>query len=173
MMTVRPRLVTALAALAAVAANCAGDTLPARHSVAPHIGGLVLDNEIAQPFVVVEQRAIGAPSGPDCPAGSLCLYAGRNFAYPRAQLGSCGMTLLAPWGWQRRTEAVDDELAVNPGGSASTEARAGTVAFVQHLGSGSSSTDFTIVLTLDDERRVVADLGSARGAADYVYRYCA
>ena len=173
MMTVRPRLVTALAALAAVAANCAGDTLPARHSVAPHIGGLVLDNEIAQPFVVVEQRAIGAPSGPDCPAGSLCLYAGRNFAYPRAQLGSCGMTLLAPWGWQRRTEAVDDELAINPRSSASKEAQAGAVALVQHVGSGTSSNDYTILLTIDHERRIVPDIGSARDATDYVYRYCA
>ena len=172
-MTVRSRLVTALAAVAAVVAGCAGDTLAVRDRIAPHSAGPVLANAIARPFVVVQQRAIGAPAGPDCPAGWLCLYASRNFGYPRAQLGSCGITLLAPWGWQRRTEAVDDELAVNPGGSASTEARAGTVAFVQHLGSGSSSTDFTIVLTLDDERRVVADLGSARGAADYVYRYCA
>jgi len=172
-MTVRSRLVTALAAVAAVVAGCAGDTLAVRDRIAPHSAGPVLANAIARPFVVVQQRAIGAPAGPDCPAGWLCLYASRNFGYPRAQLGSCGITLLAPWGWQRRTEAVDDELAINPRSSASKEAQAGAVALVQHVGSGTSSNDYTILLTIDHERRIVPDIGSARDATDYVYRYCA
>ena len=78
-MIVRPRLVTALAAVAAVVAGCGGDTLAVRDRVAPHLAGSVLANAIARPFVVVQQRATGAPAGQTVrPAGFACTPAGTS-----------------------------------------------------------------------------------------------
>lgn len=167
------RLVMALIVVATVAAATTGEAIPPGEPIAPQTtsGGAVLAHVTATPFVVAQTRPNGAPAGPDCPVGWLCLYAHPNFGYPRAQLGGCGITELAAWGWQRRTEAVDDALAINPFGS--REARAGVVALVQRTGSGHSPNDLRLLLSLDQDHRTVADLGADRNTTDYVYRYCA
>jgi hypothetical protein len=165
----RLRLVLALAVLAAVAAGTTGEAStpgepPAAQTTS---GGVVAGHVTARPFAVAQTRPNGASAGYDCPVGRLCLYAGPNFGYPRAQLGSCGITELAAWGWQRRTEAVDNELAVNPFGS--RQARAGVAAFVQRSGSADSSDDLRLLLSLDQDHRTMADLGAERNVTDYVY----
>jgi hypothetical protein len=121
-------------------------------------------------FVITFRRAAGM-TGPDCPAGWLCLNDGADFGYPRARFQTCGGVLLSWWGWNDRAESADHELI--PKDPISPEARAGTVAFIATPAQGTNPQDYRRLFTLDDRHRTIADLGSSRNAVDFVYRHCA
>jgi hypothetical protein len=101
---------------------------------------------------VVQTRAL---AGPDCPSGWYCFYDGVNYTYPRGRLSDCGFQRLSTWSWQNRVESAHYNLAT------------GSVVFIDETG----STDTTL-FTIGVSRRTVADVGSARNRADYVFRYC-
>jgi hypothetical protein len=94
-------------------------------------------------------------TGPDCPSGWFCFYDGINFTYPRGKLSDCGFQRLSTWSWQNRVESAHYNLPT------------GSVVFIDETG----STD-TALFTIGTSRPAIADVGSARNRADYVFRFC-
>jgi peptidase inhibitor family I36 len=129
-----------------------------RAYMATHPGGQQINaTEVAYnggAFVVTVVRTDGL-SGPDCPAGWFCFYDGINFTYPRGKLSDCGFQRLSTWSWQNRVESAHYNLST------------GSVVFIDETG----SLD-TALFTISTSRPAIADVGSARNRADYVYRYC-
>jgi Peptidase inhibitor family I36 len=127
--------------------------------LAAHPGGVQINaTEIAYgggAFVVTVVRTGAALSGPDCPAGWYCFYDGINYTYPRGRLSDCGFQRLSTWSWQDRVESAHYNLTT------------GSVVFIDETG----STDTTL-FSVGTSHRAIADVGTARNRADYVFRYC-
>lgn len=125
----------------------------ASHPGGQRIGGADVSYDGGR-FIVTVTPA-GALPGPDCPSGWFCFYDGINYTYPRGRLSDCGFQRLSTWSWQNRVESAHYNLST------------GSVVFIDETG----TTDTTL-FTIGTGRRAVADVGSARNRADYVFRYC-
>lgn len=126
--------------------------------LATHPGGRQIsatDVAYGDGALIVSVVRTNALSGPDCPSGWFCFYDGINYTYPRGKLSDCGFQALSTWYWQNRTESVHYNLST------------GSVTFLDETG----SLD-TILFSVSTSRRTMADVGSARNRADYVFRYC-
>ncbi|GGN38133.1 hypothetical protein FHR83_005430 [Actinoplanes campanulatus] len=55
-------------------------------------------------------NAPATPASPDCPAHTLCLYAGPDFGYPRVTTTACGHIDLRWIGWARRPRSIHNNL---------------------------------------------------------------
>src|SRR3954452_9897991 len=84
---------------------------PGGRQTAPHEvsydGGKVVIT-VAMPGAA---RAAAAGGYPDCPAQWFCFYDGPNWTYPRGKLSDCGWQDLGRYGWNDRTESVDNYTA--------------------------------------------------------------
>jgi hypothetical protein len=90
---------------------------------------------------------------PDCPADTLCLYAGPNFGYPRITTTACGHLDLRWIGWARRPRSIHSNL---PDGNSPNE----TVGlFRSDAGDGprSAATEH-LLLTLTKTTRTVENV---------------
>ncbi|HEU5110496.1 MAG TPA: peptidase inhibitor family I36 protein [Micromonosporaceae bacterium] len=90
----------------------------------------------------------------DCPRGWFCFYDRIDFGYPRGKLSDCGLQDLAEWQWRNRTESVHYNMST------------GSTSFIND-----GSPD-TILFTVSTTRRTIANVGTHRNKADYVYRTC-
>ncbi|BFU45115.1 peptidase inhibitor family I36 protein [Krasilnikovia sp. MM14-A1004] len=52
--------------------------------------------------------ARAALAAADCPSGWFCFYDHTNYGYPRGRLSDCGWQDLGAYGWNDRTESVDN-----------------------------------------------------------------
>jgi hypothetical protein len=59
-------------------------------------------------FVVTYAMPGSVNASPDCPGGWFCFYDHTNWGYPRGKLSDCGWQDLGRFGWNDRTESVDN-----------------------------------------------------------------
>jgi hypothetical protein len=64
-------------------------------------------------FVVTYAKPGATLAAADCPSGWYCFYDNTNWGYPRGRLSDCGWQDLGAYGWNDRTESVDNSTG-NP-----------------------------------------------------------
>jgi Peptidase inhibitor family I36 len=111
-------------------------------------------------FVVTYALPNAITGYPDCPSGWFCFYDGYNWGYPRGRLSSCGWQDLAWWGWNDRTNSID-----NSTGS--------WIQYIQHWDYGNPANGHRYDYTLfwNDPWAAYSSVPYPN-MADHVSRYC-